>query len=123
MPVSRGEIYFISLDPLLGREQAGYRPVVIVSRDSINSSPLVVDVVPGTRGSKVKADYMSNVRVAAGEGNLPEETVFLTFQVRAVDHVRFKDVPQGRLTPATMAKIDAALAWTFDLRGGQPRTP
>ncbi len=79
MAIQRGEVYFVSLDPAVGREQAGRRPVVIVSRDEINTLPLVVAVVPGTRGSQVRLDHFSNVRVPAGEANLPQETVFLTF--------------------------------------------
>jgi len=52
MPIQRGEIYFVNLNPVEGREQAGNRPVLILSRDAINRLPLVVTVVVGTSGSE-----------------------------------------------------------------------
>ena len=54
--MKRGEIYFVTLDPVLGREQNGRRPVLVVSIDAINSAPLVVTVVPGTEGANVRRD-------------------------------------------------------------------
>jgi mRNA interferase MazF len=115
MTILRGEVYFVDLSPTIGREQAGRRPVVVVSRDELNQSPLVVAVVPGTRGSKVPVDYPQNARVAAGEANLPDETVSLTFQVRALDPRRFVGPPEGSLSPAAMAVVDQALAWSLSL--------
>ena len=44
MPVQRGEIYFVNLNPVQGREQAGERPVLVLSVDAINRLPLVVTV-------------------------------------------------------------------------------
>ncbi len=55
--MKRGEIYFADLDPVLGREQAGRRPVVVVSIEAVNQLPLVVIVVPGTDGSNVRRDF------------------------------------------------------------------
>jgi mRNA interferase MazF len=46
--IERGEIYFANLNPVEGREQAGIRPVLVLSIDSINQMPLVVTVVLGT---------------------------------------------------------------------------
>ncbi len=48
--IRRGEIYFVDLDPIRGREQAGRRPVLVLSIDAINRLPLVVTVVIGTIG-------------------------------------------------------------------------
>jgi len=117
MTVRRGEVYFIDLSPTSGREQAGQRPVLVVSNDSLNARPLVVAVVPGTRGSHIPADYPGNVRVAPGEANLPQETVFMTFQIRALDPNRFSSQPVGRLSDERMAEVDQALAWTLALHG------
>jgi mRNA interferase MazF len=44
MPVHRGEIYLVNLDPTQGREQAGRRPVLVKSSDAINREPLIVTV-------------------------------------------------------------------------------
>ena len=49
MPIHRGEIYFLNLNPVHGREQAGDRPVLVLSIDAINRLPLVVTVVVATK--------------------------------------------------------------------------
>jgi len=98
MSVRRGDVYFVDLNPTVGREQSGRRPVVVISSDLINDKRLVVLVVPGTSGANITADYPTNIRVPAGEAHLPNETVFLTFQMRALDHSRFRDPPIGRLS-------------------------
>ena len=110
MAVGRGEVYFVNFNPSVGREQAGRRPAVVISSDSINDKRLVVLVVPGTSGSNITADYPTNIRVPAGEANLPNETVFLTFQMRAIDHSRFTDPPVGRLSATSMRRLETAVA-------------
>ena len=85
MPIHRGEIYFVNLNPVQGREQAGDRPVLVLSVDAINRLPLVVAVVVGTKGENVTRDYPTNVRVTTAESGLPTETVFLCFQIRSLD--------------------------------------
>lgn len=109
MAIHRGEIYFVSLNPVQGREQAGYRPVLVVSCDVINRLPLVVTVVVGTKGGNIPTDYPSNVRVSTSESGLPTETVFLCFQLRSLDPGRFLGPPSGKLTPTAMEKIERAL--------------
>jgi mRNA interferase MazF len=91
MAIHRGDVYFVDLNPTVGREQAGKRPVVVISNDLINSKPLVVVVIPGTRGSKVKSDYPGNIRVPKGDANLPEETVFLCFKCALSTILAFKN--------------------------------
>ena len=71
--------------------------------------------MPGTSGSNISSDYQTNVRVPAGEANLPSETVFLTFQMRALDHARFTERPTGRFSAATMAKMERAIAFSLGL--------
>ncbi|HKI37267.1 MAG TPA: type II toxin-antitoxin system PemK/MazF family toxin [Gemmataceae bacterium] len=109
--MQRGEIYFVDLDPVVGREQAGVRPVVVVSIDTINQLPLVVTVVPGTNGANFRRDFPSTVRVPSNESGLPVETVFLCFQVRALDHSRFPGQPAGRLAPRRLQAIERAIRY------------
>jgi hypothetical protein len=52
MTIQRGDIFFVNLNPVKGREQAGHRPVLVLSIDAINKLPLVVTVVVGTKGAK-----------------------------------------------------------------------
>ena len=59
--ILRGEIYFVDLNPTKGREQAGQRPVLVLSIDAINKLPLVVTVVVGTKGANVSRDYPTNI--------------------------------------------------------------
>ncbi|MFB3819430.1 MAG: type II toxin-antitoxin system PemK/MazF family toxin [Candidatus Methylomirabilales bacterium] len=119
--ISRGEVYLVNLDPAHGCEQKGQRPVLVVSADAINRQPLVVTVVPGADAANVPRDYPTNVRVSASESGLPKDTVFLCFQIRALDPARFRDprtgllAAVGRLPPARMAEIDAALRAALSL--------
>lgn len=109
--IRRGEIHFVDLDPVRGREQAGRRPVLVVSADAINAQPLVVTVVVGTDASRVPLDYPVNVRVPRSESGLPLDTVFLCFQVRSLDPRRFGEPPAaaGLLPAERMAEVDRAL--------------
>ena len=109
MPVQRGEIYFVHLNPTQGREQAGQRPVLVISTDTINRLPLVVTVVVGTKGGNVTRDYPTNVRVPAAESGLPMETVFLCFQLRSLDPHRFAGSPAGKVSEAVLERVETAV--------------
>jgi mRNA interferase MazF len=85
MSVQRSEIYFVNLNPVQGREQAGERPVLVLSVDAINQLPLVVTVVVGTKGTNITKNYPTNVRCLPEETGLLIETVFLCFQIRSLD--------------------------------------
>ncbi len=115
MAIERGQIYFVNLDPTRGREQAGQRPVLIVSIDEINRLPLVVTVVAGTKADNVAQDYPTNVRVTASESGLSADSVFLCFQLRSLDARRFSARPAGQLTPEAMARVDAAIRYCLGL--------
>ena len=115
MAIQRGEIYFINLNPVLGREQSGQRPVLVISVDSINRLPLVVTVVVGTKGENVERDYPTNVRVPKAESGLPMETVFLCFQIRSLDPNRFQSSPVGKLSAMYMERIEAAVRRSLGL--------
>ena len=119
--ISRGQIYFVNLNPTEGREQAGRRPVLVVSTDAINRQPLVIAVVVGTDAKNVPRDYPTNVRVTAKESGLPIDTVFLCFQIRSLDPARFIDPKThrpnlaGTLPPARMADVEKALKLVLNL--------
>ena len=115
MAVQRGEIYFVNLNPVEGREQAGQRPVLVLSVDSINRLPLVVTVVVGTKGGNVTRDYPTNVRVSTAESGLPMETVFLGFQLRSLDPRRFIAPPAGRISGAVLEKVEHAVRHSLGL--------
>jgi len=113
--VARGDIYFVDLRRTRGREQRGRRPVLVVSSDAVNRQPLAVTVVVGTRGGRVREDYAVNVRVSAADTGLPEETVFLCFQLRSLDRGRLVSPRAGVMAGAKMAEVDDALRLVLDL--------
>lgn len=119
--IRRGQIYFADLNPIRGREQAGRRPVLVVSDDAINAQPLVVSVVVGTDAGHIPRDYPVNVRVASRESGLSKDTVFLCFQLRSLDRSRFltrtgSAVPAGMLSAERMRDVDKALKLVLGLR-------
>ncbi len=115
--IRRGDVFFVDLSPVKGREQAGRRPVLVVSADAINAQPLVVVVVVGTDARNVPRDYPVNVRVAADRSGLPMDTVFLCFQVRSLDPGRFADGPSpvAHLDDEVMAEVGRALSLVLQL--------
>lgn len=111
----RGEVYIANLSPIQGSEQAGIRPVIVVSRDAINDSSPVVLVVPCTtdRGQRV---YPSQVRIHAGEEGLGQTSIAMAEQVRAIDKQRIGEL-WGTLTEQTLSQLDRALLIALDLPG------
>jgi mRNA interferase MazF len=115
MAIRRGDIYFVNLNPVKGREQSGSRPVLVLSNDAVNQLPLVVTVVVGTKGANVSRDYITNVRVPASDSGLTLETVFLCFQLRSLDPARFPTAPAGRLSGSTLRTIEERVRYCLEL--------
>ena len=118
----RGDIYFVTLAGSMGSEQAGRRPVLILSADAINALPLTVVVVPGTDSANQGRDYPSTVRTSAKETGLPMDTVFLCHQIRSLDQKRFIDAATrrplplaGTLPPERMKEVEEAILATLDI--------
>lgn len=113
--MQRGDVYDADLDPVIGSEQAGYRPVVIVSRDVINENSAVVLGVPCTtyRGRRV---HSTQALVHAPDGGLTVDSVALCEQVRVLSKARLGR-QRGSLSAAAMDRIDRALLIALDLPG------
>ena len=110
----RGDVFLVRLDPTEGSEQAGTRPVVIISRNAINRYSPVIVVCPITDASHVTKLYPSDVRVAAPDGGLVKDSVILTGQIRAIAKDRLLKL-LGELGPETMNRVNAALKITLNL--------
>ena len=110
----RGDVYLATLDPTEGAEQAGTRPVVIVSRNALNRHSPVVVIVPFTDRRHKRQLFPSQVEVKAGEGRLRKDSVALCEQIRAISKMRLKS-HWGQLSPGKMSEIDAALLIALDL--------
>jgi mRNA interferase MazF len=115
MAIKRGEIYFVNLNSVEGREQAGQRPVLVLSIDAINDLPLVVTVVVGTKGDNILRDYSTNVRWPASVTGLPLETIFLCFQIRSLDPKRFPHKPDGRVSGDALQQIETTVRYCLGL--------
>ncbi len=112
--MKRGDIFDARLNPTEGSEQAGVRPVIVVSRDAINQYGSVIVIVPITSAKNVKRSYPNTVEIQAGNGGLTNDSVALGGQVRAIAKTRLLK-QRGSLSPDVMAKVDRILKITLDL--------
>jgi mRNA interferase MazF len=111
----RGDVFNARLDPTEGSEQAGTRPVVVISRDSINANSPVVVIVPITDAANVKRLYPSHAHLPNGVGGLRMASVAKAEQVRAIQISRFVDY-YGRIDPDALARIEEAIKITLALK-------
>ena len=108
--VKRGEIYYADLSPIIGSEQDGMRPVLVLQNDVGNKhSPTTI--VAAITSSKTKSQLPTHVTFTAD--CLPYESTVLLEQVRTIDKIRFSECI-GKLDDETMAEVNEAIAITFD---------
>ncbi|HOV69968.1 MAG TPA: type II toxin-antitoxin system PemK/MazF family toxin [Clostridia bacterium] len=107
MSLKRGEIYFADLSPVVGSEQGGVRPVLIVQNDVGNKySPTII--VAAITSQINKAKLPTHIEIGAQEFGLPKDSVILLEQIRTIDKQRLKE-RIGCLSSELMAKVDEAL--------------
>jgi len=105
--VKRGEIYFANLNPVVGSEQGGVRPVLILQNDTGNKySPTTI--VAAVTSRHKRARLPTHVPLAAREGPLDKDSVVLLEQVRTIDKTRLKE-KIGKLSPEELAQVQDAL--------------
>ena len=113
MIVRRGDIYFADLSPVVGSEQGGIRPVLIVQNDIGNKhSPTVICAAITSQMNKAKLP--THIEVAAGSCGLQKDSTVLLEQVRTLDKRRLRE-RMGELPQETMESIDTALSISFGL--------
>ena len=111
--VKRGDIYYADLSPVVGSEQGGMRPVLIVQNDTGNRhSPTVIAAAITSQTGKARLP--THISVAPLSCGLPKESVILLEQIRTIDKSRLKE-KMGRLDGDTMTKVDNAIAVSFGL--------
>jgi mRNA interferase MazF len=110
----RGDVYDARLDPTEGSEQAGIRPVVVVSRDAINSNLSTVVIVPCTTYRSSRRLYPSQVLISAPDGGLTVDSVALCEQVRTIGKGRLLRL-RGALSQRSLVLIGRALSITLEL--------
>lgn len=109
----RGEIYYADLNPVYGHEQGGTRPVLVLQNDVGNYFSPTLIVTQATRRTHKKPSQPAHVVLTDVEGLEP--SLFMLEQIRTIDKRRIRQYV-GRLTDEQMAKIDAALRSSLQLR-------
>ncbi|MBR2912410.1 MAG: type II toxin-antitoxin system PemK/MazF family toxin [Oscillospiraceae bacterium] len=114
MSVKRGEIYYADLSPVVGSEQGGIRPVLIVQNDVGNRhSPTVIAAAITSRMDKAKLP--THISLEADSCGLQKDSIVLLEQIRTIDKKRLKD-KMGSLDNAAMNRVDNALSISFGLQ-------
>ena len=114
--IRRGDIYYAELNPVVGSEQGGTRPVLITSNDIGNRHSPTVIIAAITSRVQTKSKLPTHTAVNDFEG-LDKDSVVLLEQIRTVDKKRLKQY-MGMMTAETMARVDKALAISISLKNG-----
>ena len=111
--VKRGDIYYADLSPVVGSEQGGMRPVLIVQNDVGNKhSPTVIAAAITSQINKAKLP--THIALGARTYGLSKDSVILLEQIRTIDKKRLKD-RMGKLDDKLMNQVDNAIAVSFGL--------
>ncbi|HCC34582.1 MAG TPA: PemK family transcriptional regulator [Ruminococcaceae bacterium] len=115
MAIRRGDIYYADLSPVVGSEQGGVRPVLIVQNDVGNRySPTVIAAAITSQRDKNKLP--THIQVNADDCGLSKDSIVLLEQVRTIDKQRLKE-KMGKLDDGSMIRVDQALSVSFGLHG------
>lgn len=113
MNVKRGDIYYADLSPVIGSEQGGVRPVLIVQNDIGNRySPTVI--IAAITSQINKAKLPTHIEIVATDYGLPKDSVVLLEQIRTIDKRRL-DEKVGHLDDDMMDKVNEALLISLGL--------
>lgn len=105
--IKRGELYYADLSPVVGSEQGGVRPILIVQNDTGNKySPTIIAAAVTSKINKAKLP--THIELSAHEFGLSKDSVILLEQIRTLDKRRLKE-RIGELSPVTMKKVNTAL--------------
>jgi len=111
--VKRGDIIYADLSPVVGSEQGGVRPVLVIQNDIGNKySPTVI--VAAITSQIYKAKLPTHVELAAEEYGITKDSVILLEQIRTIDKKRLKE-KIGHLSDELMKKVDEGLQISFGL--------
>ena len=120
MSVKRGDIYYADLSPVIGSEQGGLRPVLIIQNDIGNRySPTVIAAAITSRMSKTHLP--THIDIYADKAGLAKDSVILLEQVRTLDKRRLKE-KMGHLDDDVMRVVNSAIAVSFGLASNAEET-
>ena len=113
MMIKRGDIYYADLRPVVGSEQGGVRPVLIIQNDAGNRhSPTVICAAITSRMNKAKLP--THVELSAAECDISKDSVILLEQIRTIDKQRLKE-KVCHLDGKTLRPVDRALKISLEL--------
>ncbi len=113
MTVRRGDIYYADLSPVVGSEQGGVRPVLIVQNDVGNKfSPTVI--AAAITSQRDKTNLPTHIEVDARDCGLAKDSIVLLEQVRTIDKRRLRE-KMGARDDGSMGKVNEALSVSFGL--------
>lgn len=113
MNVKRGEIYYADLSPVVGSEQGGIRPVLIVQNNVGNKfSPTVI--AAAITSQRYKTNLPTHIQIHASDCGLARDSIVLLEQVRTLDKKRLRE-RMGMLSSVDMHRVDRALSVSFGL--------
>ena len=113
MSVKRGDIFYADLSPVVGSEQGGVRPVLVVQNDVGNKySPTVIAAAITSRINKAKMP--THIELSANDYGLNKDSVILLAQIRTIDKRRLRE-KIGKLDTDMMDRVNEALFISFGL--------
>jgi mRNA interferase MazF len=113
MVVKRGDIYYANLSPVVGSEQGGHRPVLVIQNDVGNKySPTVIVAAITSQISKAKLP--THIEISAKQFNIEKDSVILLEQMRTIDKRRLKE-KITHLSEEVMGKVDEAIRVSLGL--------
>jgi len=111
--VRRGDIYYADLSPVVGSEQGGMRPVLIIQNDTGNRhSPTVIAAAITSQMNKARLP--THIELEAKNFGLTKDSVVLLEQIRTIDKRRLRE-RMGKLSDKLMTQVDNAIAVSFGL--------
>jgi len=111
--VKRGDIFYADLSPVIGSEQGGTRPVLVVQNDIGNKfSPTVI--IAAITSQINKAKMPTHIEISANDFGLLKDSVILLEQIRTIDKRRLKE-KVGKIGDELLAKVDEALGISFGI--------
>lgn len=113
MQIRKGDIYYADLTPVIGSEQGGIRPVLVIQNNTGNlHSPTVIAAAITSRSGK--RSLPTHIKLDDNFHGLHQNSMVLLEQIRTIDRTRLKEYI-GRLNAATMQYVDHAIAVSFGL--------
>lgn len=111
--IKRGDIYYAELNPVIGSEQGGTRPVLVISNNTGNRHSPTVIIAPITSRTHTKAKLPTHTEVQDFD-KLDKDSIILLEQIRTIDKQRLKQY-MGLMPDNIMARVDKALAISISL--------